>query len=102
MNGLDLRSAKGIGKMFLADWQISGAEEVSTNGPPGLDDVATRRIPGSTHAVLYVLDAQTGKELWSSGSEITSWNHWSGLSLANGRVYIGTFDGNLYCYGIKK
>jgi outer membrane protein assembly factor BamB len=68
----------------------------------GLDDVATRRIPGSTHAVLYVLDAQTGKELWSSGNEITSWNHWSGLSLANGRVYIGTFDGNLYCYGIKK
>jgi outer membrane protein assembly factor BamB len=68
----------------------------------GLDDVATRRIPGSTHAVLYVLDAQTGKELWSSGDEITSWNHWSGLSLANGRVYIGTFDGNLYCYGIKK
>jgi outer membrane protein assembly factor BamB len=68
----------------------------------GLDDVATRRIPGSTHAVLYVLDAQTGKELWSSGDEIKSWNHWSGLSLANGRVYIATFDGNLYCYGIKK
>jgi outer membrane protein assembly factor BamB len=68
----------------------------------GLDDVATRRIPGSTHAVLYVLDAQTGKELWSSGDEIASWNHWSGLSLANGRVYIATFDDNLYCYGIKK
>ncbi|MBV8832721.1 MAG: PQQ-binding-like beta-propeller repeat protein, partial [Acidobacteriaceae bacterium] len=25
-----------------------------------------------------------------------------GLSVANGRVYIGTFDGNLYCFGIKK
>ena len=61
-----------------------------------------RRIPGSTHAVLYALDAQTGRELWSSGDEIKSWNHWSGLSIANGRVYIATFDGNLYCYGIKK
>jgi outer membrane protein assembly factor BamB len=68
----------------------------------GLADTADRRIPGSTHAVLYALDAQTGKELWSSGDEIKSWNHWSGLSIANGRVYIGTFDSNLYCYGIKK
>jgi outer membrane protein assembly factor BamB len=68
----------------------------------GLDNNLERRIPLSTHAVLYALDAQTGKELWSSGKEITSWNHWSGLTVANGRVYIGTFDGNLYCYGIKK
>ena len=52
--------------------------------------------------MLYALDAQTGKELWSSGDEIKSFAHWSGLSIANGRVYIATFDGNLYCYGIKK
>ena len=68
----------------------------------GLDDVSDKRIPHSTHAVLYALDAETGKELWSSGDQITSWNHWSGLSVANGRVYIGTFDSNLYCYGIEK
>ncbi len=65
----------------------------------GLADNADRRIPGSTHAVLYALDAETGKELWSSGDEITSWNHWSGLTVANGRVYIGTYDSNLYCFG---
>jgi outer membrane protein assembly factor BamB len=68
----------------------------------GLADTADRRIPGSTHAVLYALDAQTGKELWSSGDQITSWNHWSGITVANGRVYIGTFDGTFYCFGIKK
>jgi len=68
----------------------------------GLDDVANRRIPGSTRAVLYALDAETGKELWSSGDQIASWNHWSGLSVANGRVYIGTFDSILYCFGIQK
>lgn len=67
----------------------------------GLDDVAERRIPGSSHAVLYALDAETGKELWSSGDQITSFAHWSGISVANGRVYLGTFDGNLYCFGIK-
>jgi hypothetical protein len=68
----------------------------------GLTNTAEERIAGSTHAVLYALDARTGKELWSSGDQITSWNHFSGLSIANGRVYIGTFDGNLYCFGIKQ
>ena len=66
----------------------------------GLTNTAEERIAASTHAVLYALDARTGKELWSSGDQITSWNHWSGLSIANGRVYIATFDGNLYCFGI--
>ncbi len=60
---------------------------------------AAGRIEESTHAVLYALDGQTGKELWSSGDQIASWNHFSGLSVANGRVYIGTFDGMLYCFG---
>jgi outer membrane protein assembly factor BamB len=62
---------------------------------------AEYRIKGSTHAVLYGLDAQTGKELWSSGDQITSWSHWGGLSVANGRVYINTFDGMQYCFGVK-
>ena len=54
----------------------------------------------STHATIYALDARTGKELWSSGDQITSFNHFSGLSVANGRVYIGTYDGTLYCFGV--
>ncbi len=68
----------------------------------GLSDISSRRIPASTHAVLYALDALTGKELWNSGNDITSWLHNGELSIANGRVYIGTFDGMLYCYGIAK
>jgi len=60
------------------------------------------RIALSTHAVLYALDGQTGKELWSSGDQIASWNHFSGLSVANGRVYIGTYDGMVYCFGLNK
>jgi outer membrane protein assembly factor BamB len=50
--------------------------------------------------VLYALDARTGRELYSSGTQIASWNHFSGVSVANGRVYIGTFDGMLYCFGL--
>ncbi|NOT59693.1 MAG: PQQ-binding-like beta-propeller repeat protein [Acidobacteria bacterium] len=58
------------------------------------------RIINSTKAVLYALDAQTGKELWNSGDAIASWSHWGGLSVANGKVYINTFDGYQYCFGI--
>src|SRR5262249_22328418 len=80
----------------------SGENTEQAYADVGLDDVAERRIPASTHAILYALDAQTGKELWSSGNQITSFNHFTGLSIANGRVYLPTFDSTLYCFGIKK
>lgn len=63
-------------------------------------NAAEIRIKGSTNAVIYALDAATGKELWNSGDQIKSWNHWSGISLANGKVYLATFDGNVYSFGI--
>ena len=68
----------------------------------GLDFRMERRVPKSTHAVLFVLDAQTGKELWNSGTQIETWNHWSGVAVANGKILINTFDGTLYAFGIRK
>jgi len=77
-------------------------EPAGTRYGGGLDSGAPRRIPGSRRSTIYALDAQTGKELWSSGNEITSWNHFSGLTVANGRVYLGTFDGMMYAFGVAK
>src|SRR5262245_30843703 len=68
----------------------------------GLSSGPARRVPTSRRAALYALDGQTGKELWSSGTQIESWNHFSGLTVANGRAYIATFDGVLYCFGVAK
>lgn len=68
----------------------------------GLRDSSPIRISRSTHAVLYALDPETGKTLYSSGDQIKSFNHFSGLSVANGRVYIGTYDSILYCFGLEK
>jgi outer membrane protein assembly factor BamB len=68
----------------------------------GLSSGPVRRVAGSRKAALYALDALTGKELWSSGTQIESWNHFSGLTVANGRAYIATFDGVLYCFGVAK
>jgi outer membrane protein assembly factor BamB len=61
-----------------------------------------RRIPSSRRAALYALDALTGRELWSSGDSITTWNHYSGLTVANGRAYLTTFDGTIYAFGVTR
>jgi outer membrane protein assembly factor BamB len=73
--------------------QATAAEGLSANS-------SAKRIAGSTHAVIYALDGETGKELWSSGDQIKSFAHFSGLSVANGRVYLGTFDSTLYSFGL--
>jgi hypothetical protein len=52
------------------------------------------------HAILYALDAQTGKVLFSSGDIIKSFSHFSGFAVAGGRVYVGTYDGTLYAFGL--
>ena len=77
-----------------------GSGEDATQATPDIGlayNTAANRAAHSTHATLYALDARTGEELWSSGDQITSFNHFSSLSVANGRVYIGTYDGKLYC-----
>jgi hypothetical protein len=80
----------------------SGANTAQAFPDVGLDFRMERRAEKSTHAVLYALDAQTGKELWSSGNQIATWNHFSGIAIANGRAYINTHDGILYCFGLPK
>jgi outer membrane protein assembly factor BamB len=62
---------------------------------------ATDRIQRSEPAKLYALDAVTGKELYSSGDQVTSFLHQAGLSVAEDKVMFGTFDGTIYCFGLK-
>ena len=77
----------------------SGESTTQRWAEPGHVGGAQGRIEESTHAIIYALDAQTGDELWSSDDQIASWNHFTSLSVANGRVYLGTYDGRLYCFG---
>ncbi len=62
---------------------------------------AEERIQHSVPAKLYALDAITGKELYSSGEQVTSFLHQAGLSVAEDKVMFGTFDGTIYCFGLK-
>ncbi len=59
------------------------------------------RLAGSRKTILYALDAETGKELYSSG-ELSSFTHFGGLAISNGRVFVSTYDGCLYAFGLKE
>jgi hypothetical protein len=49
-------------------------------------------------AVLYVLDAETGKPLYT-GNKATTYAT-SGLAIANSQIYFATHEDGLYAYGI--
>ena len=59
---------------------------------------AAQRAQRSSNAILYALDAATGKELWNSGSAITSFVDSGGLAAGGGRVYVGGHDGTQYAF----
>jgi hypothetical protein len=61
---------------------------------------AAQRVQRSKPAVLYALDAATGKELWSSGATISSFVRGVGPSAGDGQVYVVTYDGTIYAFGI--
>ncbi|MGI4852994.1 MAG: PQQ-binding-like beta-propeller repeat protein [Janthinobacterium lividum] len=67
----------------------------------GLNFDSSIRASHGEPAVIYVLDAETGKELWNSGDCLKAFNHFSSITVANGKVYIGTYDGMFYCFGLS-
>jgi len=52
------------------------------------------------HAVLYVLDPATGNVLKSSDEAIDSWNHYGGIALSDGRIYLSSYDSRVYALGL--
>jgi outer membrane protein assembly factor BamB len=66
---------------------------------PGTQLTTQQRVQRSKPAVLYALDARTGKELWTSGTTITSFAHSGGLSGGFGQVYVETYDSTFYTFG---
>jgi hypothetical protein len=54
----------------------------------------------SAHAMLYALDAATGRERWNSGNTINSFiASGGGLAAGGSAIYIGTDDGTLWAFG---
>jgi outer membrane protein assembly factor BamB len=61
---------------------------------------AQREAGTKGHAVLYALDAETGKTLYSSGDGMKGFAHFSGLAVSNGRVFAVTHDSTVYAFGL--
>ena len=79
----------------------SGESNVQSTAELGLAaNSSAVRVKNSSHSTIYAFDAETGKELWSSGDSITSFAHFGALTVANGRVYLGTYDSVLYSFGL--
>jgi len=56
----------------------------------------------TTHAVLFALDPTTGDEIYSSGDAMDSWNHYGGLALSDGMIYITTWHGRVFAFSREK
>jgi hypothetical protein len=75
---------------------VSSGEFRGASSPPLS---AAQRAQRSVPAVLQVLDAATGRAMWSSGTTITSFARGE-LSAGGGQVYLVTYDNQLYAFGI--
>ncbi len=67
----------------------------------GLYSSADRIAKHTGHTILYAFDAATGKELFSSGETMPSWTHFSGISISGGKIFVTTYDSNVYAFGLK-
>jgi len=78
------------------------ALQTGENTEQGRGATAKTRSTPVSHAILYALDGATGKQLYSSENLIDSWTHFSEPVVAAGQVYVSTWDGRLYAFGLKK
>ncbi len=81
---------------------INGVVLATSSGEFRTNDsktTAAMRAARSGRAVIYLLDGATGKELWSSGTTITSFARGNALSGGMGQFYLTTYDGTIYAFG---
>jgi PQQ-like domain len=80
-----------------SQYQVNG----SINGVPYTGTVQEQPTPVS-NMVLYAYDAESGKQLWSSGKTLSDWVHFSEPVVAAGKIFVATHDGHVVAFGLKK
>ena len=85
----------------------TGGQAMQNMAHPGekrlpYDVSAVLRSTPVSNMVLYAYDAESGKQLWSSGKALTDWVHFSEPVVALGKIFVATHDGRVFAFGLKK
>ena len=80
---------------------LHGNWNATQRGEQGQQASSESRRTDFSHTVLYAIDPQSGRELYSSGEIVDSWNHTGQLAVAKGRIYLSTWDARVYAFGLK-
>lgn len=80
----------------------SGENTRQVNEKGGLYSSKERAEAPLGNAVLYALDAGTGKELFSSGKTMKSFTHFGGVAVSDGRAYVTTWDNTVYAFSVPQ
>ncbi len=81
---------------------LSDGDDIDQNDANGrLLKSDFRAAHPSGHAILYALDAETGKTLYSSGDAISGFAHFSGIAVAGGQVFVVTWDNTVYAFSVR-
>jgi outer membrane protein assembly factor BamB len=89
------------GKFSLEPVWISG--DMVNPAPPRVANGVLVGLAGgdtNTHAVLHVLNAATGKELYNSKDEIPTYTQFSGVSFGDSHAFFTDHDNVLYSFGL--
>jgi hypothetical protein len=86
------------GKYALAPGWVS--RDLTSPVPPVTTGGIVFALSTGGKAVLYALDGANGKEMYSTGTQVTAAGSLAGMTVANGRVFFSTVDGSLYGFGI--
>lgn len=85
----------------------TGGQAMQNGAKPGdprmpYDVSAVLRSTPVSNMVLYAYDAESGKQLWSSGKILTDWVHFSEPVVARGKIFVATHDAHVVAFGLKK
>jgi hypothetical protein len=98
--GAAVSAVKFSGTAFETGW--TSAPMTLPLTPSVVNGVVFAAAAGSArggNAKLFAIDGVSGKELWNSGTKITSYVTSGGLAAGGGRVYLSTVDGTQYAFG---
>ena len=80
------------------DTQQTVGSEVMYTGQKTLSNA--QRAQASRQAELYAFNAHTGKTLYRSGDAIPTFTHFSGLAVADGKVFVVDHNSAVYAFGL--